>query len=258
MSKHIYGIHKQSTLRLFWCQWLFISYARHSLRSCWKLKHPGRHPGSFSKLLSSDWNRNLRNTWRTGVRLADCNTKKCLSFPHCLSCYSPRPPFNPLRITFSLFWWEHYCSPLKSITLLFKVKLQCNHSGFLQLAKPIRTWKLHLIKGVSQWTCFHGTVPLRLIITAFLIILSFPHDMTYIGMVFDISTEEKLIPKIECGRDLLLPELHAITPSDEMVFLPPNSFFSSTKKFIVKLCYKTLCSYWSHFAYPSYCKDTKS
>lgn len=41
--------------------------------------------------------------------------------------------------------------------------------------------------------------------------------MTYIAMVFDISTEGKLTPKIECGKDFLL-ELHAITLSDEMVF----------------------------------------
>lgn len=42
--------------------------------------------------------------------------------------------------------------------------------------------------------------------------------MTYIGTVFDISTEENLTPKIECGRDFLLLELHAVTLPDEMVF----------------------------------------
>lgn len=43
-------------------------------------EHPGRHPGSFSKLLPSHWNKNLRSGGRAGVKLVRRHSKKCFRF----------------------------------------------------------------------------------------------------------------------------------------------------------------------------------
>lgn len=71
-------------------------------------------------------------------------------------------------------------------------------------------------------------------------------------------------PVQHCALPLAVIRSNVLKPPANLDFFLPLFLFpckiplDAMEKLIVKLCYRTLCSCWSHFACLSYCKDTKS
>lgn len=166
---------------------------------------------------------NLRSAWRTGVKLVDCNSKKCFRFPYSPSYHSPQSTL-----------WESLSHSFDESTTLAPNNPSHSFSKSSSNATILISYHLpsQYVKASSYYMSFtvnffpwHSTI--KITNNHVFIILSSPHDITYIGMVFNPFWHfyrGKVHSKGWMLQGFLLLELYTVTLSNEIIFWPQILF----------------------------------